>query len=129
VTQKIIEGVREIKAGQQTTIQLGNLDIWRDWGRAPDYVGAMALMLQAEQPGDYLIASGSTTSLRQFAQEALAAAAFDLAEHLESVDALKRPADLAYSAMDPSRIEVDLGWTSKRSIRQIVGKMYGDELF
>jgi GDPmannose 4,6-dehydratase len=115
VTQKIIEGVREIKAGRQSTIQLGNLDIWRDWGWAPDYVDAMALMLQAEQPGDYLIASGSTTSLRQFAQEALAAAGLDLAEQLESVDALKRPADL--------------GWTSSRSFGQIVGKMYGDELF
>jgi len=50
VTQKIIEGVRAINAGWQTTIQLGNLDIWRVWGWAPDYVRAMALMLQAEQP-------------------------------------------------------------------------------
>ncbi len=129
VTQKIIEGVRAIKAGRQTTIQLGNLDIWRDWGWAPDYVRAMALMLQADQPADYLIASGSTTSLRQFALEAFSAADLDLADHLESLDALKRPADLAYSAMDPSRIEVDLGWKSKRSIGEIVGKMYRDDLF
>jgi GDPmannose 4,6-dehydratase len=84
----------------------------------------MQLMLQAEQPGDYLMASGTTTSLRQFAQEAFAAADLDIAQHLESVEALKRPADLAYSAMDPSRIEMDLGWASKRPIGEIVGKIY-----
>jgi GDPmannose 4,6-dehydratase len=70
VTQKIIEGVKAIKAGRARSIQLGNLDIWRDWGWAPDYVEAMALMLQAEQPVDYLIASGTSTSLLQFAQNA-----------------------------------------------------------
>ncbi len=129
VTQKIIEGVRAIKAGRQTTIRLGNLDIWRDWGWAPDYVQAMALMLQAVQPGDYLIASGSTTSLRQFAQEAFAAASLDPAEHLESVEALKRPVDLNYSAINPCRIQAELGWASKRPIREIVEKMYRDEIF
>jgi GDPmannose 4,6-dehydratase len=129
VTQKIIEGVKAIKAGKASTIQLGNLDIWRDWGWAPDYVKAMRLMLQAEQPGDYLIASGTTTSLRHFAQEAFAAADLDMAEHLESVEALKRPADLAYSAMDPSRIDKDLGWVSKRPVGEIVGRMYKDQIF
>ncbi|MEX0778085.1 MAG: GDP-mannose 4,6-dehydratase, partial [Balneolales bacterium] len=128
VTQKIIEGVRAIKAGNASTIQLGNLDIWRDWGWAPDYVKAMQLMLQAEQPGDYLIASGTTTSLRQFAQAAFAAADLDMAEHLESVEALKRPADLEYSAMNPRRIKADLGWVSKRAIGEIVAKMYTNEL-
>jgi len=124
VTQKIIEGVTAIKAGWQTTIQLGNLDIWRDWGWAPDYAQAMALMLQVDQPADYLIASGSTTSLMQFAHEAFAAAGLDLADNLESVDALKRPADLSYSAMNPSLIHEKLGWQTKRSITEIVEKMY-----
>ena len=128
VTQKIIEGVRAIKAGRQTTIQLGNLYIWRDWGWAADYVQAMHRMLQAETPGDYLIASGTTTSLQQFAQAAFAVAGLDLAEHLESVEALKRPADLAYSAMNPCRIQAELGWASRRPIREIVEKMYNDEL-
>jgi len=129
VTQKIIEGVHAIKAGQSRTIQLGNLEIWRDWGWAPDYVQAMALMLQAEQPADYLIASGTTTSLRDFAQAAFAAADLDLADHLESVESLKRPADLAYSAMDPSRISMKLGWASNRPIQEIVAKMYRAELY
>ena len=129
VTQKIIEGVRTIKAEIASTIQLGNLDIWRDWGWAPDYVQAMHMMLQAKQAGDYLIASGTTTSLRQFAQAAFAAAGLDLARHLESVETLKRPADLSYSAMDPTHIQTELGWTSKRSIGEIVHKMYAEELF
>lgn len=123
VTQKIIDGVRAIKAGRQSTIQLGNLDIWRDWGWAADYVQAMHRMLQAETPDDYLIASGTTTSLQQFAQAAFAVAGLDLAEHLESVEALKRPADLAYSAMNPCRIPEELGWASSRPIQEIVEKM------
>lgn len=128
VTQKIIEGVKSIKAGRARTIQLGNLDIWRDWGWAPDYVQAMALMLQAEQPADYLIASGTTTSLRDFAQAAFAAADLDMTNHLESVEAFKRPADLAYSAMNPARIAAELGWRSSRSIHEIVSKMLTGEL-
>ena len=129
VTQKIIDGVKAIKAGTASTIQLGNLDIWRDWGWAPDYVKAMQLMLQSDHPSDYLIASGTTTSLRHFAQAAFAVADLDLAEHLESVEALKRPADLAYSSIDPSLIEMDIGWLSKRSVSEIVSKMYSDVLF
>ena len=129
VTQKIIEGVRTIKAGLAQTIELGNLDIWRDWGWAPDYVRAMVLMLQPERPTDYLIASGYTTSLRQFAHEAFAVAGLNLDDHLKSVEALKRPADLAYSAMNPARIKADLGWSSQRPVREIVEKMYEEMLF
>jgi len=129
VTQKIIEGVRTIKAGLAQTIELGNLDIWRDWGWAPDYVRAMVLMLQPERPTDYLIASGYTTSLRQFAHEAFAVAGLNLDDHLKSVEALKRPADLTYSAMNPARIEEDLGWSSQRPVREIVEKMYEEMLF
>ena len=129
VTQKIIEGVKAIKAGRANTIQLGNLDIWRDWGWAPDYVQAMPLMLQTDQPEDYLIASGTTTSLREFVQAAFDVADLDLADHLESVEALMRPADLAYSAMDPARIRTRLSWSSNRSVEEIVAKMYQGDLF
>jgi GDPmannose 4,6-dehydratase len=129
VTQKIIAGVKAIKAGRARTIQLGNLDIWRDWGWAPEYVEAMVLMLQAELPDDYLIASGTTTSLRDFAQASFAQADLDLANHLESVESLLRPADLTYSAMQPSRIADRLGWRSHVPVHEIVAKMYQDELF
>jgi nucleoside-diphosphate-sugar epimerase len=76
-----------------------------------------------------LIASGTTISLRKFAQAAFAVADLDMAQHLDSVEALKRPADLAYSAIDPSCIELGLGWVSKRPIEEIVDKMYRSEMF
>ncbi|MFN9645279.1 MAG: GDP-mannose 4,6-dehydratase [Cyanobacteriota bacterium] len=129
VTQKIISGVRSIRAGKQSKIQLGNLDIWRDWGWAPDYVRAMALMLRAETPKDYLIASGTTSSLRQFVHEAFAVANLDPADHLESVEEFKRPADLDYSAINPERIKEDIGWSSQRSLNEIVTWMYREQLF
>lgn len=129
VTQKVIEGVKSIKAGMLDKLRLGNLEVWRDWGWAPDYVKAMHLMLQAENPMDYLIASGTTTSLRDFVQSAFGVAGLAIENHLESDDSFKRPADLSYSAVDPSRIKRDLGWFSNRSTQEIVEKMFRGELF
>ena len=129
VTQKVIEGVKSIKLGLLDKLRLGNLEVWRDWGWAPDYVKAMHLMLQAERPSDYLIASGSTTSLRDFVQSAFAVAGLEIANHLESDDSFKRPADLSYSAVNPTKIERDLGWRSRRSTEEIVRKMYRGELY
>jgi GDPmannose 4,6-dehydratase len=127
VTQKIIQGVKAIKAGQQERLRLGNLDIWRDWGWAPDYVEAMVLMLQKETPADYLIASGNTHSLAQLTEMAFAMAGLSAEDHVESLEALMRPSDLTYSAMDPSRIRAELGWSSRHSIQEIVSKMYLEE--
>lgn len=129
VTQKIIHGVSAIKKGMQSVLQLGNLEVWRDWGWAPDYVKAMHLMLQAQQPRDYLIASGTTTSLKDFVRCAFEVAGLSIEDHLESVDTYKRPADLDYSALSPVLIEQELGWTSRRPIREIVEKMYSGDLF
>jgi GDPmannose 4,6-dehydratase len=127
VTQKIIQGVKAIKAGQLERLRLGNLDIWRDWGWAPDYVEAMVLMLQRETPSDYLIASGNTHSLAQLTEMAFAMAGLSAEDHVESSEALMRPSDLTYSAMDPSRIREELGWSSQHSIQEIVSKMYLEE--
>jgi GDPmannose 4,6-dehydratase len=128
VTQKIIDGVLAIKDGSKSSLQLGNLDVWRDWGWAPDYVKAMHLMLQADEPRDYLIASGVTTSLREFVNCAFEVAGLSVADHLQSLDLYRRPADIDYSALDPSLIREELGWSSSRSIREIVEKMYRGEL-
>lgn len=129
VTQKIIQGVKAIAAGRQEKLQLGNLEIWRDWGWAADYVEAMHAMLATDQPQDFLIASGHTCSLRQLVEAAFAQAGLDPEPHLEQSGALLRPSDLTYSAMDPSRITNRCGWRSKHSLRQIVDKMYCDILF
>lgn len=128
VTKKIIEGVKNIEAGKCLTLQLGNLDIWRDWGWAPDYVKAMAIMLKSDQPSDYLIASGRTTSLREFAELAFNQANLNIDDHIVSVDSLKRPNDLRFSAMDPSKIYEHLGWKSTTTIDQIVSNIYNDVL-
>jgi GDPmannose 4,6-dehydratase len=124
VTQKIIESVKAIKKGEQQKIRLGNLEIWRDWGWAADYVKAMVLMLQTHKATDYLIASGVTTSLKNFAEEAFRIGGLNLSDHLELVDDLKRPADLTYSSMNPDKIHQELGWSSKKSMKEIVAKMY-----
>jgi GDPmannose 4,6-dehydratase len=128
VTQKIIEGVRRIKRGESEELRLGNLDIWRDWGWAPEYVVAMHQMLQASKANDYLIASGHTTSLREFVRLAFAAAELEAEPYLVSDATFLRPSDLKYSAMDPSLIEVDLGWKAKITPAEIVQRMYEGNL-
>lgn len=128
VTQKIIEGVRRIKRGESQELRLGNLDIWRDWGWAPEYVVAMHQMLQAPIASDYLIASGHTTSLREFVRLAFAAAELEAEPYLVSDATFLRPSDLKYSAMDPSLIEADLGWKAKITPAEIVQRMYEGKL-
>ena len=128
VTRKVIDSIIAIKEGRSKILQLGNLDIYRDWGWAPDYVKAMHLMLQASVPRDYLIASGVTTSLRSFVSHAFRVAELDEANHLEVNEKLKRPADLSYSSLDPGLIKRDLGWSSSKSIEDIVEKMYLGQL-
>jgi GDPmannose 4,6-dehydratase len=128
VTQKIIEGVKAIAAGRVKTLQLGNLEIWRDWGWAQDYVEAMHLMLQANQLQDYVIASGRTHSLREFVDAAFAMAEMRPSEKLVISSELTRPSDLGYSAIDPSRIAVNLGWRAKVGLLDIVEKMYNNLL-
>jgi GDPmannose 4,6-dehydratase len=126
VTQKIIRGVREIAAGKRHTLQLGNLDVWRDWGWAPDYVEAMHRMLQHDTANDYVIASGTTRSLRDFVELAFAQAGLAADDHVEIRAELMRPSDLAYSALDPSRINTTLGWQASYGLEQIVEAMYAE---
>jgi GDPmannose 4,6-dehydratase len=128
VTQKIIQGVKAIAEGRQAKLQLGNLDIWRDWGWAPEYVEAMYRMLQPEQPRDYVIASGMSHSLREFVGAAFEDAGLDSQDQLEVVSSLMRPSDLRYSAMDPSKIAGELGWRSEVKLPEIVQKMSRDTL-
>jgi GDPmannose 4,6-dehydratase len=128
VTQKIIQGVKDIRAGKLRELRLGNLDIWRDWGWAPEYVRAMHLILQAESANDYLIASGNTTSLRNFVELAFRCAGLNHEEFLVSDTSFLRPNDLNYSSMDPSRIATDLGWRAMTSPEEIVQGMFEERL-
>jgi GDPmannose 4,6-dehydratase len=128
VTQKIIDGVRRIKRGETQELRLGNLDIWRDWGWAPEYVVAMHQMLQTRIAKDYLIASGHTTSLREFVRLAFAAAGLEADKYLISDATFLRPSDLKYSSMDPSLIHADLGWKAQIMPTEIVQRMYDESL-
>ncbi len=128
VTQKIIQGVKAIAEGGKEKLKLGNLDIWRDWGWAPEYVEAMHLMVQAEKATDYVIATGTTYSLGHFAHAAFAAFDLDSEEWLEITSSLMRPSDLSYSAMDPGMIHRQLGWKSGIGLEEIVRKMHDDTL-
>jgi GDPmannose 4,6-dehydratase len=128
VTQKIIQGVKAIAEGKQAKLQLGNLDIWRDWGWAAEYVEAMHRMLQAGQPNDYVIASGMSHSLREFVDAAFEHVGLDSQDQLEIASTLMRPSDLRYSAIDPSKIAEELGWRSGIKLPEIVRKMSSNTL-
>lgn len=127
VTQKIITAVKAIKAGYQEKLELGNLDIWRDWGWAPEYVQAMHLLLQQAQPADFIIATGITSSLRDFVELAFAAAGLHSNDFLQTDSSLLRPSDLKYSAMDPTRINTLLGWHSTYDLAEIIERMIADQ--
>ena len=128
VTMKIIAAVQEIMRGERRELRLGNLDIWRDWGWAQEYVVAMHKMLQAPIAKDYLIATGRTNSLNEFVQLAFACANLNPEEYLISDDALLRPSDIHYSAMNPSLISSELDWQAKLGLSQIVERMFEDKL-
>jgi GDPmannose 4,6-dehydratase len=129
VTQKIIQGVKAIAEGKQEKLVLGNLDICRDWGWAPEYVEAMHSILQAETSDDYVIASGETYSLREFVEAAFAHAGLAPEGRLEVNRGLMRPTDLSYSAMDPSLIERSLGWKAQLNLEDVVARMMEDSTF
>lgn len=124
VTQKIVQGARRIASGEQTgPLRLGNLAIERDWGWAPEFVEAMALMLLQEQPDDYVIATGETRPLRDFVAQAFAAHGLDWQQHVISDSAFFRPTDLAKSCANPSKAADRLGWRAQRRMDAVVRAM------
>lgn len=123
VTQKIIRAARHISQGDKAKLQLGRLDIWRDWGWAPDYVEAMWLSLQHEVATDFIIASGQTYSLRDFVAAAFASFGLDWQEYVSETAALYRPSDIVYSYADPGKAARQLGWTAKHTMYEVVRMM------
>ena len=123
VTQKIISAVKAIKAGTQNKLTLGNLDIWRDWGWAPDYVQAMHLMLQHDTPTDFIVATGKTHSLRDFVDQAFDFVGLNSCDYLQTDSSLFRPSDLKYSSVDPANIKNKLGWQASVDFRGIIERM------
>jgi len=123
VTRKITRALARIRYGLQDKLFLGNLDARRDWGFAGDYVEAMWLMLQQDEPADYVIATGEQYSVRDFLDQAFGYAGIDWKKHVEIDSRYFRPAEVETLLGDPTKARMRLGWTPKVSFRELVRMM------
>ena len=123
VTRKITRAVARIKAGIQDKLYLGNLDAKRDWGYAPEYVEAMWLMLQQDEPEDFVIATGHTHSVREFVELAFDRVGLDWEPHVEIDPRYFRPAEVDTLLGDPSKAREKLGWSARTSFEDLVALM------
>lgn len=123
VTRKITRAVAHILAGLQTKLYLGNLEAKRDWGYAKEYVEAMWLMLQQEQPDDYVIATGETHSIREFLDAAFGHAGLDWTKYVEIDARYYRPAEVDLLIGDPTKASKQLGWAPKTKFTDLVKLM------
>jgi GDPmannose 4,6-dehydratase len=145
VTRKITRAVARIKLGLQKKLYLGNLDAKRDWGFAKDYVEAMWLMLQQEQPEDFVIATGQTTKVRDFVQQAFCEIGVEIKWQGSGVDEKGldqatgnvlievdpryfRPTEVELLLGDPSKAKVKLGWEAKTTLSELVAMMVQEDL-
>lgn len=129
VTRKITDAVARIKLGQQNELRLGNLDALRDWGYAKDYVECMWLMLQQEQPDDYVIATGETHSVREFCEIAFDRVNLNYQDYVVTDPKFFRAAEVDLLLGDPSKAINRLGWTpQKTTFEQLVHLMVDSDL-
>jgi GDPmannose 4,6-dehydratase len=123
VTQKIVDAACRIAQGSQEKLHLGNISIQRDWGWAPEYVEAMYLMLQHQEPDDYAIATGESRKLEDFVAAAFACVGLDWQEHVVTDASLLRPTDLAISKGNPAKANLKLGWQAQSKMNEVVQMM------
>jgi GDPmannose 4,6-dehydratase len=128
VTRKITDGVAKIKLGLARELRLGNLEAKRDWGYAGDYVRAMWLMLQRPEPSDYVVATGTAHTVREFAKIAFACVGLDYEDYVVVDPALFRPAEVDHLLGDPRRAETELGWKRDVGFDQMIEKMVESDL-
>jgi GDPmannose 4,6-dehydratase len=128
VTRKITRALGRIKLGLQHKLFLGNLDARRDWGYAADYVEAMWMMLQAPAPGDYVVATRESHSVREFLDVAGGFCGLDWKQFVEADPRYLRPVEPSDLCGDPSKIERELGWRPKVSFEQLVRLMMEHDL-
>ena len=128
VTQKIVRGAVAIAQHRQDSLELGNLDVARDWGWAPEFVEAMWLMLQQPKPQDLVIATGKAATLREFTARAFARVGFDWQKHVQVDEALLRPVDLAFSCGNAGRARDLLGWQASVQWDGVVDRLVDAEL-
>lgn len=128
VTRKIVEATRRIANGSDERLVLGNTKIVRDWGWAPEYVEAMWLMLQMDNPDDYVIATGKSISLEHFVELVFAEFKLDWRAHVETNVEFFRPTDIAESHANPKKAAEKLGWQVRYDVKDVVRFMVEGKL-
>jgi GDPmannose 4,6-dehydratase len=128
VTRKVTDAVARIKLGLARELRMGNLSAQRDWGHARDYVHAMWLMLQQEQPGDFVVATGRTTSVAEMCNIAFTHAGLNAEDHLVIDPALFRPAEVDLLQGDATHAATVLGWKPTVTLEQMIGEMVEADL-
>jgi GDPmannose 4,6-dehydratase len=128
VTRKVTDGVARIKLGMSKELRLGNLDSKRDWGFAGDYVRAMWLMLQQDQPDDYVVATGQTHTVKRLVELAFQAVGLNWEKYVVTDPALVRPAEVDLLIGDPAKAKAKLGWVPEVSFEQLVERMVKADL-
>jgi GDPmannose 4,6-dehydratase len=123
VTRKITVGIAQILAGKSHELRLGNLDAKRDWGHARDYVEAMWLMLQQDEPDDYVIATGETHSVSEFVETAFRLAGLDAGRYVVTAPELYRPAEVHLLIGDSAKARAKFGWKAKTDFKDLVLEM------
>lgn len=123
VTRKVTDAVARIKCGVANELRMGNLDAKRDWGFAGDYVRAMWLMLQQPTPDDYVVATGTTQSVKELVQVAFNRAGLDWEKYVKIDKAFMRPAEVDLLVGDPSKAKKNLGWVPEVNFKQLVEMM------
>ncbi len=128
VTRKIARAAARISRGLESELRLGNLEARRDWGYAPDYVRGMWLMLQQEQPADYVLATGETHSVEAFAAATFAEVGLNWRDYVVQDPRLVRPAEVELLVGDPDKARRELGWRAETSFDELVRLMVAAEL-
>lgn len=128
VTRKITRGATRIKMGLQKKLYLGNLDAKRDWGHAEDYVEAMWLMLQHDEPDDFVVATGQSYAVREFVERVFERLGMDWEEHVLIDPRYFRPTEVEYLHGDPTKAMQKLGWKPKVGIDELVRRMVDNDL-
>ncbi len=128
VTRKVTYGAAQVKLGLATELRLGNLDARRDWGFAGDYVQAMWMMLQQDQPDDYVVGTGETHSVRELCQVAFGSLDLDWEAHVVSAPEFYRPAEVDLLVSDPAKAREVLGWQPEVSFEGLIEMMVEADL-
>ena len=123
VTQKIVRAAARIANGKPERLQLGRLDIYRDWGWAPEYVEVMWLMLQQKSLDDFVIATGRSVSLEYFVEQAFSHMNLRWRDHVDLSDELLRPTDIRQGSADPSHAARQLGWIAQHDVDYVIYEM------